>query len=129
MDPEREPLLQPVTQRLGRHPQHPPGYGAAAGGEVDPGLVPRAEAARPLARRVHPADHRLLATDGPDQVQGAVDEHPPAVGVLALVEEVGARHDRHLLAVGHELADLVVVQPVEQRQRPQVLDAHHTVAR
>ena len=51
------------------------------------------------------------------------------VGRLALAEEVGAGVDRHLDAAGDERRELVVGEPVEQLERPQVVDAHQTVAR
>ena len=64
-----------------------PAVDAAAGGEVDAVLVPGPEPAGPAAGHVHPGDDGVLAADVPDQVDGAVDQHPPEVGVLALAEQ------------------------------------------
>jgi hypothetical protein len=50
----------------------------------------------------------------PDEVDGAVDEYPPELGVLALAEQLDPGPDRHLIAGGGQLRQLVVAQPVEQ---------------
>ena len=92
-------------------------------------LVPGAEPAGPATRHVHPADHGVLAADVADQVDGAVDQHPPEVRVLALAEQLDPGLDPHLGAAREQLGELVVGQAVEDAQRAQVVDAHQIVAR
>ena len=53
-------------------------------------LVPGAEPACPTPWHVHPGDHRVFATDMPDEIDSAIDQHPPEVCVLALVEQIDA---------------------------------------
>src|SRR5215212_6761876 len=67
-----------------------------AGREVDAVLVPGAEPAGPAAGYVHPRHHQVLAADAADEVDGALDQHPPEVGLLALAEQLRPDHDGHL---------------------------------
>ena len=64
-----------------------------------------------------------------DEVDGAVDEHPPEVGVLALAEQLDAGLDRDLGAALDQLGELLVGQAVEEAERAEVVDAHQIVAR
>ena len=59
-------------------------------------LVPGPEPAGPPARHIHPADHGVLTADVAHQVDRAVDEHPPEVRVLTLVEQLDTRLDADL---------------------------------
>jgi hypothetical protein len=92
-------------------------------------LVPGAEAAGPAAGHVHPGDNGVLAADVADEVDGAGDQHPPEVGVLALAEQVDAGLDADLGPALGQLAELVVGQAVEDGQRAELVDAHQIVAR
>ena len=124
-----QPGVGQLTQGLGRDAQQTTRRDAAGGGEVDPVLVPRPEAARPPARLVHPTDDDVLTTDTAHELKRSVDEHPPVVGVLALAEVGRARLDHDLGAGGEERAELVVAQPAEDRQRSEVVGLHQIVAR
>src|SRR5437016_3355112 len=126
---EREPGVGPLTQHLGRHPEHPPARASAAGREVDAVLVPGAEAARPAARHIQPADRGVLAADPAYQVDGTLDEHPPEVRVLALVEEIDPGLDGYLRTTLDQLRELVVRHAFEDAERAQLVDAHQIVAR
>ena len=59
-------------------------------------LVPGPETPGPPARLVHATHDDVLTTDVADQLQGPVDQHPPVVSVLALLEERRARLDGDL---------------------------------
>jgi len=126
---EREPGVGELAQHLGRHPEHPPGAHRSAGREIDAVLVPGAEPASPTAGCVHLPDDDVLAADVADQVDGTLDQHPPEVRMLALVEQVEAGLDVHLAPALDELSELVVSEPVEEVERAQVVDAHQIVAR
>ena len=73
--------------------------------------------------------HGVLAADPAVQRDRAVDEHPPEVGRLALVEQVAAGLDRNLGAAVDQLVQLRVGQPGEEGDAPQVVGVHQTVAR
>jgi hypothetical protein len=92
-------------------------------------LVPGAEPARPAAGHVHPGDHGVLAADVADEVDGAGDQQPPEVGVLALPEQDDPGLDADLGAALDQLAELLVGQAVEDAQRAEVGGAHQVVAR
>ena len=49
-------------------------------------LIPGAEAARPQARH-HPADQGPLLADVPRELDGALEENPPVIRVLAFPEQ------------------------------------------
>jgi len=72
---------------------------------------PGTEASGPAARHVHPADHGVLATDVAHEVDGAVDEHPPVIRVLALVEQLHTRVDTDLGAPSTSSASCSPVRP------------------
>ena len=121
---QRQPALHQPPEVVGRHLQQPPELDAAPRGQVDAALVPGAEAAGPAAGRVHPSDPGLLAADGAEQVDGAVDEHPPVVGRLALVEQLGAGLDLHRAGDGQQLGQPLVADAGEDGQGAEVVDAH-----
>jgi hypothetical protein len=122
---EGEPGVGPLAQHLGRHPQDPAGGRSPTGGEIDAVLVPGAEATGPAAGHIHPGDHGVLAADVADEVDGAVDQHPPEVGVLALAEQVDPGLDGDLGATLGQLGQLAVAQAVEDGQRAELVGAHH----
>jgi hypothetical protein len=126
---EREPGVGPLAQHLGRYPQHTTGGHSPAGREIDAVLVPGAEPAGPAARDVHPGDHAVLPADMADEVDGAVDEQPPEVGVLALAEQVDPGLDLDLGPALDQLAELVVAEAVKEAELAELVDAHQIVAR
>ena len=100
-----------------------PAAAAAAGGEVDAVLVPGPEAAGPAPGHVHRRDDGVLASDAADQLDPPVEQHPPEVGGLALAEQHVAGLEGHLVAApAISSAELVVAQPVEEDDRPEVAD-------
>jgi hypothetical protein len=96
-------------------------------------LVPGPEPAGPAARHVHPRHDLLALPHAPRQRDRALDEHPPLLGRQALGEQLGAGLGRDHLARLEQLAELVVAELGEQRQRSELVDgepgAHQTVAR
>ena len=110
--------------------QHAPGAGAAGGGEVAARRVPRLEAAGPDPRTFHRQHHDGVAPAGPaHEIDASGEQHPPAVGRLALDEEHRPLLEGDLLARRQDLAELAVVEPLEEEQAAQLLDVHQTVAR
>lgn len=85
-------------------------------------LVEGAETAGPVSRHLPLADHGVLAADAAYQVDGALDERPPVVRVLALVEQFDAGLDAHLGTAGDQLGQLVPGQAVEQAERGEIVD-------
>jgi hypothetical protein len=81
---------------------------------------------RPV-RRHH--DDGRLAPGLAHQIDSTVEQHPPAGGGSALVEQLLTFVEVNLLADGNQLEQLLVAEPVEQEQRPQIVDADHVVAR
>jgi hypothetical protein len=126
---EREPGVGPLAQHLGRHPEHTTGDHAPAGREIDAVLVPGAEPAGPAARDVHPGDDVVLPADMTDEVDGTVDEQPPEVRALSLVEQLDPGLDLHLGPALDQLGELVVAEAVEEAERTELVDAHQIVAR
>ena len=92
-------------------------------------LVPGPEAAGPAARHVHPGDDRVLAADVADEVDGPVDQQPPVVGVLALMEQLDPGLDGELGPALDQLGQLVVAEAVEDAERAELLGPHQIVAR
>ena len=92
-------------------------------------LVPREEASGPAAGYVDPADDRLVATGVAGELDGAVDQHPPGRREVALVEQLLAGDDRHLVAALQQRPDLRVGQSPEQGEVADVLEPDHVVAR
>jgi hypothetical protein len=64
-----------------------------------------------------------------DEVDGAVDEQPPVVRVLALVEQVDAGLDADFGTARDQLGELIVGQAVEDAERAELVDPHQMVAR
>jgi hypothetical protein len=58
------------------------------------------------------------------QVDGAVNEYPPVIRVLALAEQLDAGLDANLGTALHQLRQLVVGQAVEDAERTKLLGAH-----
>jgi hypothetical protein len=52
----------------------------------------------------------------PYQIYGAVDQHPPEVGMLTLVEKLDARLNTYLGAVLDQIAELIIGKAVEDAQ-------------
>lgn len=92
-------------------------------------LIPGAEPAGPAAGYVHPRHHQVLAADAADEVDGALDQHPPEVCLLALAEQLRSGLDGHLGAGFDQLGELPVGQALENRQGAELLDPHQIVAR
>ena len=93
-------------------------------------LVPGPEPAGPAARHVHPADHRVLAADVADQLDRAVEQDPPAVGVVAFAEQLDTRaRSRTSARARDQLAELLVGQAVEDVERLELVEPHQIVAR
>ena len=64
-----------------------------------------------------------------DEIDRAVDEKPPVVCRLALMEQVVARFDADLGTAVDQFGELVVDRSGEDAQRAQILDAHQIVPR
>ncbi len=65
----------------------------------------------------------------PHQVDGAVDEDPPRVGVLTAPEEHVVPLEAHLVAGRREVGELDVGEPVEEVEAAQVGRPDHVAAR
>jgi hypothetical protein len=119
---EREPGGDQLAEHLGGHPEYPRVRPCPAGREVDTVLVPGAESAGPAARHVHVPDHGVLAADVAHEVDGAVEQHPPEVSVLALAEHIRPRLDANLGAPPGQLRELVIGQAFENAERAELVD-------
>ena len=126
---EREPRVSVRTEPLRRDPEDSAGPRGPAAAHVDAVLVPGPEAARPLAGDLHGREHRLLVPDPAHQVDVAVEQQPPVVSRPALVEEPLPLLEDQLLPVGRQLGDLLVAEPVEEREAAEVVVQHQIVAR
>jgi hypothetical protein len=62
------------------------------------------------------------------QIDGTVDEHPPEVRLLTLMEQLDAGLDANLGTALGQFRELIVGQAAEQADRAQVLAAHHIIA-
>ena len=49
-------------------------------------LIPRPKTTGPAARHIHSRDYGVLAANKANEIDGAVDQHPPEVRVLALTK-------------------------------------------
>ena len=87
-------------------------------------LVPGAEAAGPAAGHVHPADDGVLAADVPDEIDGAVEQDPPVVRVLALAEQLGAGLDPDLGTARDQVGELIVGQPAKHLEDTELTGMH-----
>jgi hypothetical protein len=117
MPAEGKPRVHPLAQNFGRYLQHPTARRRAAGGQVDALVIPGTESAGPAAGHIHPRDHGLLAADVADEVDSPVEEHPPEVGVLTLVEQLQSGLEVNLGAARHQLRKLLAGQAAEQIDR------------
>ena len=118
-----------IAKRSGRHLQNSTISGSSTRGEVGAVLVPGTKAARPATRNIDPRDHRVFATNMADEINSAVDEHPPEIRRLTLVEQVDAGLDLDLSTVGDQVGKLIIGQAVEDAQRAKIIDMHQIVAR
>ncbi len=121
---EREPVVEPVAEHLGRHPQHPPGRHGTGGGKVDAVLVKGAESAGPLARHVPPPHHGVLKADVAHEVYRPVNEHPSVVRELTLAEQVHAGLEADLGAARDQIGELVTGQALEEADTAKIVNEH-----
>ena len=128
MPAEREPGVDLLTQHVHWHPEHPAAGGPPGGRQVDALLVPGAEPPGPPARHIHPAHHGVLRTDTAQQVDGTVDEQPPEVRLLTLMEQLDAGLDANLGTALGQFRELIVGHAVEQADSAQLVAAHHIIA-
>ena len=128
--PEREPVARPGTQRGRRDAQHPAGHRRPAGRQVDAVVVPGAEPARPPARCVHGAEHRLApprrAAPGRCCPPAAPTSSRPARPRRTAPRRAGTRTS---VPQREQLRQLLVAEPGEQLERAQLVEGHHIVAR
>ena len=135
MGTEREPVLEPVPEHVGRQSEHPARPRPATGGQIDPVLVPGPESPGPSAGRVHPGDDGVLATDMADEVDRTVDKKPPELGWFTFVEQGFARLDRDGGPSIGQQSELIMAESTEDRERAEivgdqpVLIGHQIVAR
>ena len=122
-------MLAEPAQRVRRQPEDPALLHHPGRPHVDAVLVPRPEAAGPLARMLHRRHDRLLVADPADQVDAPGQQHPPVVGRAALVEEADTGVVRRLLARRGELGHLHVGEAVEDGDGSQLVDEGHVAAR
>ena len=106
---EGEPRGPQPAQVRGGHPEDPPGRRRPAGGEVGPVLVPGAEPAGPPSRHVHGSQPGLVAPDVTDEVDAPVEQHPPVLGGMVLLEEHVTALEGDLGARREQVEQLVVV--------------------
>ena len=59
----------------------------------------------------------------------AVDQHPPEVRMLALMEQLNTRLNANIDAVLDQIRELIICQAVEDAQRAKIINAHQIVAR
>ena len=83
---------------------------------------PRRGTRPPSARHIHPGHHGVLAANMPDEINGTVDEHPPEVRMLALVEQIDAGLDGNLSAALDQIGELIICQAVEDAQRAKIIE-------
>jgi hypothetical protein len=77
---------------------------------------PRRETAGPAPGRIHPRDNSVFAAHMPYQIYRTVDQHPPEIGMLTLVEELDARLNGYLGAVLEQIAEVIIGEPIEDAQ-------------
>ena len=126
---ERKPGIGAIAKRSRRHLQDPTVAGSAASREIGSVLIPGTKPARPATRHIHPGDHRVFAANMADEIDSAVDEHPPEVRMLALMEQIDARLDPNFSTVLDQIGELIICQAVEDAQRAKIIDTHQIVAR
>src|SRR5262245_20179931 len=114
MSAEREPAVHQQAQLAGRHAKHSRWNRYTPGGQVDALFIPRAESASPAPRHVHLRDHGFFTTAVALQIDDAVEEHPPAVGMITLPEQLDARLDGDFFTRLDELRKLLIGQALKQ---------------
>ena len=62
--------------------------------EIGSVLIPGTKTAGPTPRHIHARDHRVFAANMANEIDGAVDQHPPEVRILALVKQLDTGLDR-----------------------------------
>ena len=127
---EREPGRRPARETVGGHPEDPASGGAAAGGEIAPvSSQARKPPAHSPGRSIAPTTG-LLAADLADEVDAPVDEHPPGLGGLPLLEQLRPRVEGHLGADGEQQAcSWSSSLAVEENRAAEIVEFHHVVAR
>ena len=118
--PKGNQLVARSRSACRRHPQHVAGPGAPPGAHVDAVRVPGLETAGPLTAGAHRAEDGVLAADMSDQFDGAVQQQPPEVGRPGLLEQHVVAVEFHHLADREQLGQLIVAEPVEQRDIAQI---------
>ncbi len=129
MRAKREPGVGPIAQHLGWDFQHSTVAGAPPCCEIGSVLVPGAETAGPPARHIHSRDHSVFAANMANEVDGAVDQHPPEVGLLALMKQLETGLNPDLSTALDQISELIICQAVEDAQRAKIIHAHQIVAR
>src|SRR6185437_11281171 len=79
---------------------------------------------RPDARPVHHPGHRLLPPGAAQQFHPPLDQDPPEVGGLALLEEHIAAVEVDLVAGRDQVVELLVAKPREQEDATKVVNEH-----
>ena len=92
-------------------------------------LIPGPKTACPAARHIHSRDHGVFAANVANQIDGAVDQHPPEVRVLALTKQLHTRRNADFSPALDQISQLIICQPVEYAQRAKIGNAHYIVAR
>jgi hypothetical protein len=92
-------------------------------------LVPGAEPTGPPPWHVQRSQSRLLVPDVTDQVDTPLEQHPPVLGGMVLLEEHVTALEADLGAHREQGEQLVVVGPGEERDPAQVVELHHIIAR
>ena len=92
-------------------------------------FVPGAEAAGPPSGDVHDPELCLVASHMSQEVHAPVEEHPPGLGGLVLLEQFVTALEGHLGAHLEQGLQQVVVAPVEEPHPAKIVELHHIVAR
>ena len=130
VNPEREPSAGEIAEGPRRHPEHPPVSDSPGGREIAAALVPRVEATTPLAGIVHRHHvHGGLAARKANEVDLSLEQHPPAVRRVTLLEDLLALDERVFLTSLEKLTELLVGEPVEEEHGAQLADVDHIVSK
>jgi hypothetical protein len=87
-------------------------------------LVPTPESTCPSPRHIHLPDHDVFPPDVAHEIECTVDQHPPEIGVVTLVEKLDSGFDACLGARVEQFAELGVAQALEQIERSKVVNVH-----
>lgn len=126
---ERKPGIGPIAKRSRWHPQDPTVSRSTASREIGAVLIPGTKPTSPATRHVYPGHHGVFAANPADEINSAVDEHPPEVRMLALVEQVDAGLDPNFSTILDQIGKLIICQAVEDAQRAKIIDKHQIVTR